>query len=263
MKVYKKTYSVKSMLDKKIVLISDLHYSNKKDINRLNIVLDNIKKLNPDFICIAGDIINKHKIDDEDLLLEWLKKISIISKVIISIGNHEFYINKRKGIFGLNIDLLKKISNIKNIYLLNNKNIVLDNINFIGITIPIEYYEKENVEETKYLLASLNTHKNLYNILLCHSPINICNEKVLKDEDINLVLCGHMHGGIVPKFLRPLFKNNGIISPNKKLFPKDAYGTIKIFDTDIIITSGIKVFPNNYITKLFAPEVAIINLYIN
>ena len=260
MKIYNKTYDVCSTLNKKIVLISDLHYENKKDINRLNSILENIKNIYPDFICIAGDIINKHKITDEDLFLDWLKKLSTTNKVIISIGNHEFYINKGEKIFGLNRVFLKKISNIKNVYLLDNDNVVIDNINFMGITIPIEYYGEEQVDNIKFLLSSISTKENLYNILLCHCPMYISKDKILKDSNINLVLCGHMHGGVVPKFLRPIFKNNGLVSPNKKLFPKNAYGSIKISNTDIIVTSGIKVLPNNFLTKFFAPEVVCINL---
>ena len=264
-KIYNKTYNINSKLNKNIVLISDLHYSNKEDLDRLNLVLKSIKKLNPNFICIPGDIINESKILDEDLFIEWLKKLSNISKVIISIGNHEFYINKGKKIFGLNKEFFNKISSIDNVSLLNNENIIIDNINFIGITIPMDYYfdEKNKLEGFKSLIDKLNINKKLYNILLCHSPINICYKDNLKDSNIDLVLCGHMHGGVVFNFLRPIFKNRGIISPHKKLFPKNVYGHIKIENTDVIITSGVKVLPYKNLTKLFKPEVVNINLTFN
>lgn len=257
MKIINKTYNINNKLNKKIILISDIHYKNKKDINILNKVLYNIKKINPDYICIPGDIIDKSSIKDESDFIEWLIKLSNICKVIISIGNHEFYINKYKKIYGLNKKLFNKISKLNNIYLLDNKNVVIDNINFIGITIPMEYYQKKYINNFDKHLKKLKTYKEKYNILLCHSPINICNEKL---DNFNLVLCGHMHGGVVLKLFRKLFKNNGLISPNKKIFPKNVYGNLKKDNTNIVITSGIKVIPYRFINKLFNPEIVEITI---
>ena len=59
MKIVNKTYNLKKGLNKNIVLISDIHYQDKKDIKVLNNVLDNIRKLKPDYICISGDITHK------------------------------------------------------------------------------------------------------------------------------------------------------------------------------------------------------------
>jgi len=258
MKIINKVYNINGALNKIIVLISDIHYSNKKDIKRLNYILDNIKKIKPDYICIPGDITDKSQVQDENDFIKWLKKLSSICKVIISIGNHEFYINKHKKIFGLNRKLLKKISNIDNLYLLDNKNMIIDNINFIGLTVPIEYYS--NSKLFYKCIKNINTDKKVYNILLCHSPINICDYNILKDKDINLILCGHMHGGVVPQFLRKILKNRGLISPNKGLFPKNAYGYLKIKNTNIIISSGIRILPFKLLNKLFRSEVVKINI---
>ena len=260
MKIINKTYNIDSNLNKNIVLISDIHYSSKKDIKILNNILDNIKELKPDYICIPGDIIHKSKINDEKLFINWLKKLSLISKVIISIGNHEFYINKYKKIFGLNKSFFKKVSKINNIYLLDNENIVIDNINFIGLTPSIEIYHNEsnNLDKFNKCLKKVKTNKKNYNVLLCHSPVNIVNSNLL--NNIDLILCGHMHGGVVPNFMRKIFKNKGFINPNLNLFPKDVYGLIKKDNTSIIITSGIKVLHSNILNKIFKPEVVKISL---
>lgn len=259
MKVINKTYNIDSGLNKNIVLISDIHYKDKEDIKRLNYILENIKKINPDYICIPGDIIDKSRVEYEEVFINWLKRLSKITKVIISIGNHEFYMDT--GVYGLNKSFFNKVSNINNLYLLDNKNVIIDDINFIGFTIPIEYY-KENYNSKDFIecLDKIKTYKKYYNILLCHSPINICNKDILKNRNIDLILCGHMHGGVVPKFIRPILKNKGLISPNKKLFPKFAYGYLKINKTSIIITSGLRVLPFKNLNKLFNPEIVMINL---
>ena len=257
-KITNKIYNIKSNLNKKICLISDLHYSDRRDIERLYKVLDNIKNIKPNYICITGDMIDKSKIYDEEIFINWLKKLSRICKVIISIGNHEFYIDKQHKIFELNKSFFKKISNIKNVYLLDNKSLIIDGIRFIGLTLPIEFYY-DQYKSIDTLLDKFKLDKKYYNILLCHSPINVLNQD-FNNKNIDLVLCGHMHGGVVPRFLRFIFKNRGIINPSKKLFPKYAYGLFKKDNTNIITTSGIKVLPSNKLTKLFNPEIAIIYL---
>ena len=72
-----------------------------------------------------------------------------------------------------------------------------------------------------------------------------------------------MHGGIVPRFLRPLFGSRGIISPQKKLFPNNVYGNIKIKNKNVIITSGIKVLSESHshlFNNIFVSEVVEIDL---
>ena len=260
MKLIKKIYNINSDLDKSVVLISDIHYSNKKDIKVLNYVLDNIKKIKPNYICIPGDIVNKSKINDEELFVEWLRKLSNVCKVIVSIGNHEFYINKYKKIYGLNKSFFNKISSIDNLFLLDNKNIIIDGINFIGLTLPIELYfdESNKLDEFNKYLKKVKTNKKYYNILLCHSPVNVVNSNKL--DNIDLVLCGHMHGGLVPSFVRKILKNTGFINPNFRLFPKNVYGLIKRNNTNVIITSGIRILPFKLLNKVFNPEVVKINL---
>jgi len=263
MKIINKIYNLKNKINAQIVLISDIHFYDENDLKRLNKVLHQIKKINPDYICIPGDLTDISNIKDENKLIDWLKELSNISKVIISIGNHEFYINKAKKIFGLNTKLLNKIKNINNLYLLDNENKIIDNINFIGLTIPMEYYYNNNVD-FNMCLKYIKTNKKYYNILLCHSPINISKKEIIYKIKVDLILCGHMHGGITPRILRPIFKNRGIISPRYKLFPKIAYGHLKINNTDIIISSGVTVISHinkyRFLSSLFSSEIVQIKI---
>lgn len=265
MKITNTTYNIKG-INTKILLISDIHYISKKDIKLLNEVLDNIKKQKPKFICIPGDLTECSNIKDEEVLLNFLLKLSKISKVIISLGNHEFYYNKTKKEFKLNNNLIDKIKSIDNVYFLDNDNVVIDNINFIGLTLPITHFmfNKESYIDFKNNIKTIKTNKNFYNVLLCHSPVNVLNKEFINSNSLDLILCGHMHGGLVPSFLRKVFKTNGLVNPQKQLFPKNIYGYKKINNTNIIITSGIKVISNrkifNKLNILFKPEVVCINI---
>lgn len=239
MKITNKNYNIKGKINTNIVLISDIHYYNNKDIKHLNKVLDKIKQMSPKYICISGDIIDEAYVLNIEEFIIWIKKLSKICCVLISLGNHEYYINKKRKKFGLSKEFINKIKQIPKVYLLDNKNVVLEDINFIGITLPIEYYlKKKNIDEC---LGSVNSVKDKYNILLCHSPLDIVNSKTLKELKIDLILSGHTHGGATPKIFRPLLKTRGLISPDMKLFPCNVYGNIKVDNTNIIITSGITV----------------------
>ena len=261
MRIVNKVYNINDSINKTIVLISDIHYYDKTDIKHLHKLLNRIKKINPDYICIPGDITDYAYIDNEELLIDWFKELSTICKVIISIGNHEFQISRTKKRYGFNKELNKKLKSINNVYVLDNDNVVIDNINFIGLTLPFEhyYYNKESLESFNKYLRVKNNSKN-YSILLCHSPFNVCNKEIVNKLNVDLILCGHTHGGIIPRFLRCIIKNSGLISPNKKLFPKNVYGSIKIDNTNIIITSGISVLPKKFgiLRHLLSSEVAII-----
>lgn len=263
MKIINKKYNISNTINKKIVLISDIHYHSKKDILRLNNILDNIKKLKPNYICITGDITDKSSISDFNLLIEWLNKLANITKVIMVLGNHEYY-TSRKGIYKLNSEYINKFKNINNLILLNNS-IVIDNINFIGLNLPIEHYvhNKESKEDFKKYLKKVKTNNKLYNVLLCHSPLNLTQEDIIDNINVDLVLCGHTHGGIVPNIFRIIFKNRGFLSPQRHLFPKNVYGMITLKNKNVIITSGIKVLSESHCSLLknvFSSEIVEINI---
>lgn len=265
MKIKNTNFSISSNIaDTDIVLISDLHYNSKNNIKVLNNVLDQIKKISPEFICIPGDLIDKSEILDEDELISWLVKLANISKVILSLGNHEFYINRSKGEFGLNKEFYKKIKNIDNLYFLDNTSVKFNNINFIGLTLPIEHFIKESHQEfpIKEYSKFIKSDKECYNIVLCHSPLSIIN--VAHKLNVDLILCGHTHGGVVPFFLRKVFRGSGFISPSKTLFPKNCYGLIKRGKTNIVITSGITILSNlnkfNKFNRFFSSEIVNIKI---
>ncbi len=269
-KIIKKNYNINVKINKKIVVISDIHYYNKTEIKKLNKVLEKIKEIKPNYICIPGDLIDEAKIYDKELLIEWLTNLAKICKVIISIGNHELFITK-KHIPTFNTGLIEQIKSIENVFYLDNESYSDGNINFIGVTLPLEYYYKKD-ENSKYFINFFNQKftkiDNKFNILLCHSPICIATKEVLNKlkigNKINLVVSGHMHGGITPNFLKKIMKGKGIISPRKRLFEDNCYGYKKVDNTNYVISSGITIASHinklHFLDKLFSSEISIINL---
>lgn len=252
MRIYNKNYTINTSENKKIVHISDIHYCDDYKLKRLDKVLNNIKKINPDYICITGDLIDSSDIENIniDIYINWLNKLSNIAKLIIVFGNHdvEKIINKKRQYF-INEYFIKKISNLNNCVLLRNSLYRDENITFLGFEPDYEFYENDNVDIINELNSFLMLDKNMFNILLIHDPsIILENKNKLNLEKINLILCGHTHGGLMPEFIKG---HRGLISPKKMLLKKDMRGKYTIGNTTLIISSGIvKLSKRSHLTKL-------------
>lgn len=259
-------------IDKRIVLLTDIHYNNKKERVYLDKVLAVLKKMEYDYLCISGDLLDRSRVGDEELLLDWLKELAKLSKVIISIGNHELTNDRKEHTYDFDDSLYRKINRLKNIRVLDNKDYVDGSIRFIGVTLPVDFYYKYR-ENNNYFMRFVNNkfpaeYKDKYNILLCHSPKSITDIKTFEATkllgNIQLVLCGHMHAGVTPYFMRRILNGRGLIGPFKQLFPKNAYGHLSLKKTDIIISSGITTASNcnrfSFVDPLFMREITVIDL---
>jgi predicted MPP superfamily phosphohydrolase len=261
-------------LEKKILLLTDIHYYHSKHMKRLNKLLDEIKKLDGiDYICLSGDIIDVGTIKDMDLFINWLKELTKISSVIMSLGSHDICHSKKNKSYYYNEEYYNKVKAIDKLHLLDNEVFEDGKIRFVGLTMPIDFYYKYK-ENTNYFMRYVNnTFKELdnkkYNILLSHTPVPITNTKEIDSvkllKNTNLVLSGHTHAGCVPTFLRKAMKGRGILAPCKeKMFPKDAYGLITRDNMKIVISSGItkvsKVSRLEPLNNFYEMELSIVNL---
>jgi len=256
-------YSSKAIKDITLIHIGDIHFNKLTKDKKLQSILEEIHKNNPDYVVISGDILDnpsiiKDKIKIKKLLL-FLTDISNFTKVIISLGNHDIYKLEDYKFF-------KNLNDLKNIYVLDNDSYIDESIYISGFTLPSNYYYNMMKDESKEILIEhLKKHKKLTTNLpvfipkvsLIHSPIKLPEQEVLTIlKEYDLLLSGHTHEGMVPKFLDKFFKKNqGIIAPNKKLLPDVARGKIEknigSKKMTIIITGGI--------TKLSAHSAKILN----
>lgn len=262
-------YEIKSTINKKIVLISDIHYHCRHDLNKLENIYNKIKTLSPNYICVAGDFIDEAKVLEEDLFVFFLKKLSKIGKVIMALGNHDITIRDKEKKYFYNNELFNKIKRIRNVYLLDNETKVVDDICFIGINLGFSHYYENNENFLDFINVFKNIKKvnhNKYNILICHSPLSVTQSDVIENlKNIDLVLCGHTHGGMTPTIFQKYLKNRVFISPDKKrFFLNDAYGHIVKDTINIVVSSGVTKLSHtsriNNLDFLFKPEVVLIEL---
>lgn len=274
MRISKVNYYVETKnTSKKIALLTDLHYYKASDIKKLNKVYESLKVSQFDYICIAGDFIDVGNLRDIDVFINWLKKLATLKKVFVSIGGHDIVYDKKKKEYFYNDELYRKIKSINNLYLLDNDVYEDEEVRFIGLTLPLDFYYKYK-ENNNYFMRFVNNTFNTfdtdkYNVLLCHTPIPLTKINDYDDikllKTIDLVLSGHTHAGIMPKFLRGIMKGRGIFSPHKGgLFPKNSYGLIERKNFNIVISSGITkashTNPLPFLDVFFDKEITFVNL---
>lgn len=225
---------------------SDIHFNSNTSIHLFEKILNSVKKEKPNYIMITGDLIDEPSITlDKKIneLIIFLSDLGKECKVFISIGNHDVYFDKDFIFFN-------KIDKINNVFVLNNKSYIDDNIYVFGFTMPnIYYYNITGKESYEVILDELDKHNSFINNLpkdvvkigLFHSPINLMNNSVLsKLEEFDLLLSGHMHNGMLFKWMSLFFpKNSGLVGPSKKLFPKLSRGRVDKNNLSLIISGGI------------------------
>lgn len=159
------------------IFISDVHLGTNT-IEHLKKILAKIKILQYDFILIGGDLIDSStfKIAQLSLLKEQISK-----PIYFVTGNHEYYIKD----YQIKIDQLNKFG----ITVLNNDNIIIDDINLVGI---------DDKQSAKGQLDNYkkNKKKNKFNLLLVHKP-TIWNQV---KNSADLMLSGHCHNGQIMPF---------------------------------------------------------------
>ena len=124
-----------------------------------------------------------------------------------------------------------------------------------------------NIEGLMKWLESVNNYVRIvFSLLMCHSPYSINMIKHFKEnsyfKDIDLILSGHMHGGLVHPLMRPFISEPlGIIAPNKDILPNFTRGITYIDGIPNIISEGVtKLAGMNFVDNMYPVDVKTIKL---
>lgn len=256
-------------LNDKMCIISDIHHIKSCTDSFYNEVLLVLRKEKPKYILIPGDIIDHPDIISKEeikYLITFLTNLSFLAKVIISKGNHEL----KKSSNSIN-DLYAKLEDIDNLYILDNKSIVIDNYQFIGFSPSNKSYLKKykDIRVSNFIeefnKCNFKIEKNKTVILLSHSPKTIIKSNIDLLNDVDFIICGHMHNGLVPKALENIFKDRGLFGPDYNFFPKHCRGIFNVNKkTKLIVCKSLRVVTKdnllyNLINRLYANNITIIN----
>jgi len=217
----------------KVLLITDLH---NKQYGRNNQVLWNtIDLISPDVIIIAGDMITAGKYDNT-VALEFLRLISSKYPVYYGNGNHEARLTTYKEQYVPTADIYDQtIEGLPVRRLRNESEYIADiNLNICGLDLDWPIYKRfaKNELSVEYLDEKVGTPlEGCVNLLIAHNPEFF---PIYADWGADLVLSGHMHGGIVRL---PLL--GGVISPRLRLFPRYDGGIFTEKKSTMIISRGL------------------------
>ena len=241
--------------DFKILQLSDFHSSGYKDTTE--IIISKVKEINPDIIVMTGDMVS-WEVKDIEELEKLINSLANLYPIYYINGNHEQLaeIVRTKKYQNL-LDELKSldITFLRDNYVEITKD--GQSINLYEIDIPLDnatgLYASRWQLESDYVETTLpQVDSSKFNILLAHNPLFI---KQYNKWGADLVLSGHMHGGII----RIPIIGVGILSPERGLFPRYDAGKFKRGDTTMIVNRGIgtssiglRIFNN--------PEISIITL---
>ncbi|MCR4685265.1 MAG: metallophosphoesterase [Lachnospiraceae bacterium] len=234
--VYYSVITDKLSHDLKIVMLSDLH--NKDYGNENEALVSAIRDFDPDLICFAGDMVTSAWDTNLDYrkTLSFIRKLSSDYPVYYGMGNHEQAFNEDREKHPEAFERLKKALDEMGVRLLDNEHLISADpeVMIYGLNLPYEYYRKI---ATKHLKSGLmhdllgDVDREKYSILLAHNPEHF---KEYAAWGCDLILSGHIHGGIIR-----LPYLGGVISPGIKLFPKYDSGLFTSGKTTMLVSRGI------------------------
>ena len=238
----------------KIVMLADLHEHQFGEGNEK--LLEKIRMQNPDYIMIAGDLLIKGNELHAERVLPFLEQLAAICPVYYAPGNHEEYLERICGetVYGEYLTKLEKIG----VTYLANQSVYLtkgeDQICLTGLHLQKKYFAKfyEPVSfEVEHLEELIGKKGKMYEVLIAHNPNYL---PVYSKWGANLVLSGHVHGGVV---ILPWV--GGVISTTFQLFPKYDFGMFEEKHTKMVLSRGLGV--HTIRLRLFnRPEISVISL---
>jgi len=168
-----------------IVLISDLHLGDVNSENNLDRMVQMINDLNPDIVCIAGDIFNDdfYNIRNPGRAVALLGSIDARYGVFACLGNHDG---------GGTLSQMKNFLKESDIKLLNDEYVIIDErLALFGRldSNPIRGFGELKRQNISDVIASVGA--NMPVIVMEHSPAHIKEY----GAEVDLILAGHTHGG--------------------------------------------------------------------
>lgn len=213
------TYYVQSLKRPlRLVQLTDLHGHMFK--GKLDTLFNLIKNDTPDLIVLTGDMIDRHTTHiDETLGL--IQKLTTLAPVYAVLGNHEVGHPKQAAF----LHHLKKVG----VTTLINTHVIID---WHDTPIQIVGVNDHSSEQADLIEAFSGIIQTPFTILLSHSP-SIVDD--LTTEPVQLILCGHTHGG---QIRLPFI--GAIISPGEGIFPKRTKGMFNLSSNrTLYIDSGL------------------------
>lgn len=220
--------------EESFLVLSDIHYHPRVDRKLYEMIIQYVIKTEPDYIIMPGDIFETDEFLDNKEALQYfdtfIRCLAEVSKVIIIPGNHDItdynaktFMNKQYSGESRSLKYLASLNSIPNVYFLNNEQLDISGLTFLGLNPRNETYLKKGDPRTNEMFIEdfikgnyhLNKDQDRYNIILCHNPLPLFDQQV--NDSIpefalsDLAVAGHFHNGYIPRWLTSrLGKNSNV-----------------------------------------------------
>lgn len=211
------------------VQISDLH--RKRFGRHQKRLVEKVRALKPELIVITGDLISR-KVRDFTETERLLQALCGIAPVIVSEGNHEADLPP-----DVYARFCKTVQRSGAQYL-NNRIVSFGGIQIAGLSLPRAFYRGGGLFgfRSKYSCSAETVHTYLgecpeHTLLLAHNPLFF---DAYAKWGAKLTLSGHVHGGAVRL---PLL--GGLLSPERRFFPRYSKGIYRQGNAEMIVSAGL------------------------
>ena len=228
----------------KIVFLSDLH---NREYGRENENLYQALRTEwPDLILIGGDmLVGKDRVSYEPAL-KFVQKLPAICPVYYANGNHEQRMKENPKEYSYSYADYKTVLEESGVVFLENETetvrIGQTALEICAVELPLETYRKmKKANVTSQDIGNLagdqagsqdrGAPQAAYRILLAHNPAYM---NAYKAWGADLILSGHLHGGIVR-----IPGLGGVISPQAFLFPRYSGELTLEGDQTVIVSRGL------------------------
>lgn len=239
----------------RMVVLADLH--NHRYGRHNEILLEAIRGEHPDLILTAGDMITASKGARMDAALELLGHLAAEYPLYFANGNHEQRIKLYPEEYG---DMAQRLADgleragIKPL-INEHRDLEVYGIRIYGTELDRFYYKRFHVQHMapEYLTGELGEpSETLYNVMIAHNPDYFPQ---YAQWGADLVLSGHVHGGVVAI----PFWHKGIVSPNIRLFPHYDGGRFDENGSTMLLSRGLGM--HTLPVRLFDPaELLVVDL---
>jgi predicted MPP superfamily phosphohydrolase len=229
-------------------------------------VLSSLRSRRPNIICITGDVLyggrpedDRSPLETQTNVLPFLSACASIAPTFLSLGNHEWMVDQE------DLDMIRStgmtvLDNNWRSITVGGKEIILAGLTSGYVTdyrafrstqpAKPRYPRREDLygiggatrtaahkPETDWIPSF--TSQPGYKIILSHHPEYW---PLLKDENIDLILSGHAHGG------QWRFFNHGVWSPGQGWWPRYTKG---VYEGKLVVSAGLS--NTAWVPRLFNP----------
>ncbi|MFI3201914.1 MAG: metallophosphoesterase [Eubacteriales bacterium] len=220
----------------RIALLADLH--NKEYGHENKQLIEMVREQSPDVIVIAGDLMiakGCRSIEQLQIAMTLVEALCRIAPVYYGNGNHERTLKESEEIPHLYAYYRQWLLNAQVVHL-ENESVYLEKygVTIRGLDLPRKYFKR--IWKTSLEISVMNdligtACKDSFELLIAHNP-EYFEEYIIWGA--NLILSGHIHGGIIRV---PYL--GGLLSPALHFFPKYDGGEFQSENNRMIISRGL------------------------